>query len=56
MTLDHEHFMGICLELSRQAAAQGNRPLGSLIVDRNGGIVAQGGNQVYRIWPVVLMS
>jgi tRNA(adenine34) deaminase len=47
MSLDHNHFMGICLELSRQAAAQGNRPLGSLIVDKNGEIVAQGGNQVY---------
>ena len=47
MSLDHDHYMGICLDLSRQAAAQGNRPLGSLIVDRNGEIVAQGGNQVY---------
>jgi tRNA(adenine34) deaminase len=47
MSLDHDRYMGIALELSRQAAAQGNRPLGSLIVDRNGEIVAQGGNQVY---------
>lgn len=47
MTLDHEQFMDIALELSRQAAAQGNRPLGSLLVSRDGNIVAQGGNQVY---------
>lgn len=47
MTLDHEHFMGLALELSREAAAQGNRPLGSLIVDANGKILAQGGNRVY---------
>lgn len=47
MALDHDRFMGIALELSRQAAAQGNRPLGSLIVTGDGQIVAQGGNQVY---------
>ena len=47
MALDHEHYMSIALELSRQAAAQGNRPLGSLIVDASGKILAQGGNRVY---------
>ena len=47
MPLDHEHFMRIALDLSRQAAAQGNRPLGSLIVDARGEILAQGGNRVY---------
>ena len=47
MTLDHEHFMRIALDLSREAAAQGNRPLGSLIVDAKGQILAQGGNRVY---------
>lgn len=47
MALDHDHFMGVALELSRQAAAEGNRPLGSLIVDTKGEIVVQGGNQVY---------
>jgi len=30
--MDHDHFMGIAVALSRAAAAQGNRPLGSLIV------------------------
>lgn len=47
MTLDHEHFMDIALELSRQAAADGNRPLGSLLVDANGKILAQGCNRVH---------
>ena len=47
MALDHEHFMGIAVDLSRQAAARGNWPLGSLIVTKDGQIVAQGGNQVY---------
>lgn len=40
MALDHEHYMSIALELSRKAAAQGNRPVGSVIV-RDGEIVAQ---------------
>jgi tRNA(adenine34) deaminase len=47
MNLDHDHFMGVALDLSRQAAAQGNRPLGSLIVGADGQIIAQGGNRVY---------
>jgi tRNA(adenine34) deaminase len=47
MALDHDHFMGIAVALSREAAAQGNRPLGSLIVNARGDIVAQGGNRVY---------
>jgi len=32
MSLDHPHFMNIALELSRQTAARGNRPLCSLLV------------------------
>jgi len=43
---DHAHYMGIALDLSRQSAAQGNRPVGSLIVDAGGRILAQGGNRV----------
>lgn len=39
--------MDLAVALSRQAAAQGNRPLGSLIVNAEGEVVAQGGNQVY---------
>jgi tRNA(adenine34) deaminase len=47
MILDHEHFMGVALDLARTAAAEGNRPVGSLIVDGAGNIAAQGGNRVY---------
>ena len=46
MTLDHEHYMGIALEVSRQSAAEGNRPVGSLLVDEDGKILAQAGNRV----------
>lgn len=47
MPLDHEHFMGLALDLARKAAAEGNRPVGSLIVNGAGKILAQGGNRVY---------
>lgn len=47
MTLDHDHFMGIALDLARQAAAEGNRPVGSLIVDPQGEILSQGANRIY---------
>jgi tRNA(adenine34) deaminase len=39
--------MGIALELSRQPATDGFRQLGSLIVDTEGPILAQGTNRVY---------
>ena len=47
MALDHEHYMGIAMTLARQAGADGNRPMGALIVDGEGKILAQGTNRVY---------
>ena len=47
MTLDHEHYMRIALDLGREAAARGNRPLGSLLVDSAGAVVSKGENRVY---------
>jgi tRNA(adenine34) deaminase len=47
MRLDHDHFMNIALELSRETAARGNRPLGSLLVSADGTIVTRGENRVY---------
>ena len=46
MALDHEHYMGIALTLARQAGIDGNRPMGALIVDGDGTILAQGTNRV----------
>lgn len=45
--LDHEHFMGIALDIAKEAAAQGNRPVGSLVVSADGRILGQGVNQVF---------
>lgn len=43
--MDHDHFMGIALELSRKTASKGNLPCGSVIV-RDGQVVAEGANTV----------
>lgn len=45
--LDHDHYMGLALDLARKSAEQGNRPLGSLLVDADGSVLAQAGNRVY---------
>lgn len=47
MPLDHVHFMDLCLQLAREAGARGNRPLGSVLVDARGEVLAQGENRVY---------
>jgi len=50
MALDHQHFMAIALELSREADRQGNRPLGSLLVAAGRcrwRDTCPGGNEVY---------
>jgi tRNA(Arg) A34 adenosine deaminase TadA len=44
MQADHEHFIGVCLDLARRSIAEGNRPIGSVIV-RAGEIVGEGRNQ-----------
>jgi len=43
--MDHDHFMGFALELSRKTAAEGNLPCGAVIV-RDGQIVGEGANTV----------
>lgn len=45
--LDHEKFMGIALDIAKEAAAQGNRPVGSLVVSADGKILGQGANQIF---------
>ena len=47
MTLDHDRYMQRAIELARQSAGEGNRPIGSLIVDAAGEIVAEGRNTVF---------
>ena len=47
MTLDHEHFMDMALDLARKAGDEGNRPIGSILVDARGNVVAQGANRMY---------
>ena len=44
-TLDHEHFMRLALELAREAAADGEAPVGCVIVDSDGDVVGRGRNR-----------
>jgi tRNA(adenine34) deaminase len=44
--LDHEHFMELALDLARQTAERGNRPVGSLVVSAEGKILGQGTNEI----------
>lgn len=43
---EHERFMRIAIEEARKAGAEGNSPVGSIIV-RDGEVVARGRNLVY---------
>ena len=43
MALDHDYFMGIAIEESEKSMAEGNIPVGSVIV-REGEIIGQGRN------------
>ena len=45
MTADHDHFMGIAIDESGKAAAEGNSPVGSIIV-RNVEVIGIGQNRV----------
>jgi tRNA(adenine34) deaminase len=47
LKLDHDHFMTIALDLARKTAEEGNRPIGSVLVDAEGAIVTQGANRMY---------
>jgi len=44
MNADHEHFIGVCLDLARKSIAEGNRPIGSVVVLK-GKVVGEGRNQ-----------
>ena len=45
MSLDHQHFVGICLAESRKALEEGSVPVGSVVV-RDGKVVGVGRNTV----------
>lgn len=44
MQTEHENFIGVCLDLARKSMAEGNWPIGAVIV-RAGEIVGAGRNQ-----------
>ncbi len=42
--MDHEHYMNLALELARQAAAEGEIPVGCVIV-KDGAVIGRGRNR-----------
>ena len=44
MNDEHDRFMARCIELARQSIAEGNRPIGAVVV-RDGQVVGEGRNQ-----------
>lgn len=42
---DHEHFMSLALELAREAAANGEVPVGAIVVGPDGQILGRGRNR-----------
>jgi tRNA(adenine34) deaminase len=44
--LDHREFLGIALEQARIAATEGSTPVGSVVVDKAGGIVSVDRNRM----------
>jgi tRNA(adenine34) deaminase len=42
---DHEYYMSIALSLAKEASADGEAPVGSVIVDVNGAVIGRGRNR-----------
>ena len=44
MTVDHEHYMRMAIERAREAGAAGDIPIGAVVVDSRGEVIASGFN------------
>jgi len=42
---DHEYYMSIALSLAKEAGADGEAPVGSVVVDAYGGVIGRGRNR-----------
>ena len=42
---DHEYYMSIALSLAKEAGADGEAPVGSVVVDVNGAVIGRGRNR-----------
>ena len=45
MTMDHEYYMQIALGLAREAAGDGEAPVGCVVVDAGGTVIGRGRNR-----------
>jgi tRNA(adenine34) deaminase len=42
---DHEYYMSIAISLAKEAGADGEAPVGSIVVDANGAVIGRGRNR-----------
>ena len=43
--MDKEYYMGLALELAREAAAAGEVPVGAVVADADGRVIGRGRNR-----------
>ena len=46
LTTTDKHFLTLCIDLAQEALKAGDRPFGSILVDKDGTILAQARNKV----------
>ncbi len=46
LTSTDKHFLTLCVDLAEEALEAGDKPFGSILVDKNGNIVAQARNRI----------
>ncbi len=46
LTTSDKHFLTLCIDLAQEALKAGDRPFGSILVDKDGTILAQARNKV----------
>ena len=43
------HFLSLCIDLAEEALQAGDKPFGSILVDKEGNILAQARNRIYEV-------
>lgn len=48
-TSTDNHFLSLCIDLAEEALQAGDKPFGSILVDKDGNILAQARNRIYEV-------
>lgn len=46
LTSTDKHFLALCIDLAEEALKAGDKPFGSILIDKNGNIIAKARNKV----------